>query len=103
MKTHEFEVVVSVANYMPSVENRNDESESEAFENAAADDEAAKDQAELGLIDFFGDNFIKIKITGIKFVEFDAENWSHAGAIWEVSIKGPNKLMDKFIKKYEEI
>ena len=91
MKTYQDEVGLSVADYI----DRDDPDPALAFELATDDEEGAVKQAQAELHECLSiDEVDRLKITA-KFVECDSGNWTHAGAMYEITIKGPDELVDK--------
>lgn len=100
MKTFEFEIALMVEDYLVK-----DRAESVAFSAAANDHAAAKEAALFQLSEITCDQneAASLKIEAVEFVEFDAANPYHAGAIYNIKISGSNKAIEAVAAFYDEL
>lgn len=97
MKTFEFEIALMVEDYLVKG------AEGAAFSAAANDRDAADESARVQLLEICGpDEAANIEIEAVEFIEFDAANPRHAGAIYNVKISGPDKAIEAVEAFYDE-
>ena len=92
MATTEFEVVLSVRDYKGSFDDAQcatDDAKQQAI------DEICSDLMECGYSEKQARKMVKqVKVTRIRFEEFDSSNPTHADAYFLATVSGPKKIID---------
>lgn len=71
-----------------------------AFDDSENDHGAVEKVVLQDLKDILKGDARKVKIVDTTFLEHDSGNWTHANAMFEVELEGPQDLITKFEKEY---
>lgn len=95
--TLKFETMIQVEDYVVDEDGAD-----YAFEDASQDRSGALRAARADIKMYVPRHARRIRVQGVEFQEFDAANWTHAGAHWLVTATGPRAALEALARKLND-